>query len=392
MRRFISILAAAASLILAGCSDDDLKVPAGVSVEDVEMYPGEPYRIAGKGFEAGDLIVFESSDSQYRFQSSVQADCVYPDGADIFLPDQFIYELEYRVYLVRGIDRVLLGSGVFHRGLMQEFRVMSSNIRVYGGDSGDKTSPHFWDNRKSALISMYKDKSPDIIGIQEAYFNSQWLYLKEQLEPEGYELIGRSIDYWDDEPDMNNASQVVGIVFKKDRFSLIRWGVFSLSETPDEPMLGQSPGFGASYKRQATWAEFELAENGRHIFMLNTHLDTKSDEVRKLELELILARIEMYNTDNLPVFMTADWNMGATSSVFDIIRDSFELSRTTAPVSDKTLGTFNGWGESSSFLDHIWYSSGKGVIPLTYKVVNEQYDPEIEYYSDHWSIYSDFQY
>lgn len=113
--------------------------------------------------------------------------------------------------------------------------------------------------------------------------------------------------------------------------SLVRWGVFSLSETPDEPL--ETPALGASYVRGATWAEFELNENKRHVFMLNTHLDTKSDAVRKKELEIILARIAFYNKENLPTFMTADFNANAQNSIFydTSVRDSYLLAREQAP-------------------------------------------------------------
>ena len=181
----------------------------------------------------------------------------------------------------------------------------------------------------------------------------------------------------------------MGIFFRTDAVSLVRWGVFSLSETPDEPI--KAPALGAQYKRQATWAEFELKDNGRRIFHLNTHLDTKDNDVRSAEMNLIMDRVKMYNVDGLPVLMTADWNTAASSVVFDSIKDSYNLAKDVAPDTQDEA-TCNGYGNSHSYIDNIWFSKGKGLRILTYRVVKAQYDPVIEYYSDHWSIYSDFQY
>ena len=42
-------------------------------------------------------------------------------------------------------------------------------------------------------------------------------------------------------------------------------------------------------------------------------------------MKLIMERVKMYNTEDLPVLLTADWNAAANSVVFDSIRDSYNL-------------------------------------------------------------------
>ena len=108
-------------------------------------------------------------------------------------------------------------------------------------------------------------------------------------------------------------------------------------------------------------------------------------------MKLIMERVKMYNTEDLPVLLTADWNAAANSVVFDSIRDSYNLAKDAAQDTQDEA-TYNGYGNSGSYIDHIWFSKGKGLRILTYRVVKAQYDPAIEYYSDHWSIYSDFQF
>lgn len=400
MNRLIKIVTGlallAASAVFTGCKDDDgFVLPSGVRIEDATILSGERLTIEGQGFRAGDALVFETLDAEYRFQVILGEEDVTSDGASVLLPDNFVFEEEYIVYLVRGLERGSLGSMKISLGAMQQFRLMSSNVRVWTGDSGEPMdSPKRWDNRKPALVAMYKDILPDIIGTQEAYL-SQWRYIKEQLAPLGYDCVGKLMSDWSDNPDPKDIyeevamGQIVGIFFRTEAVSVVRWGVFSLSEKPDEPIL--EPALGAKSKRQATWAVFELKSNGRRIFVLNTHLDTNGNEVRATELALIMDRVAMYNTENLPVLMTADWNAAANTEVFDSIRDSYNLARSVAPDSQNE-SSYNGYGGGSTYLDHIWFSKGKGLRILNYRVVKEQYDPAIPYYSDHWAIYSDFQY
>lgn len=400
MNRLIKIVTGlallAASAVFTVCKDDDgFVLPSGVRIEDTTILSGERLTIEGQGFRAGDALVFETLDAEYRFQVILGEEDVTSDGASVLLPDNFVFEEEYIVYLVRGLERGSLGSMKISLGAMQQFRLMSSNVRVWTGDSGEPMdSPKRWDNRKPALVAMYKDILPDIIGTQEAYL-SQWRYIKEQLAPLGYDCVGKLMSDWSDNPDPKDIyeegamGQIVGIFFRTEAVSVVRWGVFSLSEKPDEPIL--EPALGAKSKRQATWAVFELKSNGRRIFVLNTHLDTNGNEVRATELALIMDRVAMYNTENLPVLMTADWNAAANTEVFDSIRDSYNLARSVAPDSQNE-SSYNGYGGGSTYLDHIWFSKGKGLRILNYRVVKEQYDPAIPYYSDHWAIYSDFQY
>lgn len=400
MRKLMNITAGimllAFSALFAGCKDEEgIILPHNLRIEDTTVQSEGKLNIPGQGFRAGDALVFETLDAEYRFQVILEESDVNSDGVSITLPDNFVYEESYRIYLVRGLERAEIGRTKVSMGAMQRFRLMSSNIRVWTGDSGEPMdSPKRWENRRSALVAMYKDIQPDIIGTQEAYL-SQWNYLKDQLAPLGYDCVGKLMSDWSDNPSPKDSGeevelgQAVGIFFRTEAVNLVRWGVFSLSETPDEPI--KAPALGAQYKRQATWAEFELKENGRRIFHLNTHLDTKDNDVRSAEMNLIMDRVRMYNTEDLPVLMTADWNTASNSVVFDSIRDSYNLAKEAAPDSQDEASC-NGYGNSNSYIDHIWFSKGKGLGILTYRVVKAQYDPAIEYYSDHWSIYSDFQY
>lgn len=63
-----------------------------------------------------------------------------------------------------------------------EIKIMSFNIRTSGMD---KDTPNHWNNRKDAVLALIKDHMPDIMGVQEATFTNQWLWLKDELKSAG---------------------------------------------------------------------------------------------------------------------------------------------------------------------------------------------------------------
>ena len=71
-----------------------------------------------------------------------------------------------------------------------EIKIMSFNIRTSGMDEG--TANH-WDNRKEACVALIKDHMPDIMGVQEATYTDQWVWLKNQLKSAGYDGYGISL-------------------------------------------------------------------------------------------------------------------------------------------------------------------------------------------------------
>ena len=67
-----------------------------------------------------------------------------------------------------------------------EIKIMSFNVRT---KTSNDTGINHWDERKEACVAVVKDHKPTIIGYQEAQYNSQWVYLKNQLAAD-YESYG----------------------------------------------------------------------------------------------------------------------------------------------------------------------------------------------------------
>ncbi|MFR8803820.1 MAG: hypothetical protein ACLVGR_04965 [Anaerovoracaceae bacterium] len=135
MRKFLNIMAGimllAVSALLHGCKDDDgFILPYNLRMEDTTVQSGERLNIQGQGFSAGDALIFETLDAEYRFQAILEEGDITTDGISVTLPDNFVYEETYRIYLVRGLsgrDRQKKVS----IGAMQHPPLMSSNIRVW---------------------------------------------------------------------------------------------------------------------------------------------------------------------------------------------------------------------------------------------------------------------
>ena len=241
--------------------------------------------------------------------------------------------------------------------------VISYNIRMGEADDGGNS----WEHRRPATIEMLRDLHPDIFGVQEA-FGFQIDYITDNL-PEYVSLgVGRD--------DGGDSGEHMSIFYDSETVSLVDWGTFWLSETPGTP----SKGWDAAYPRTATWALME--KDGRRFYYVNTHLDHIGKEAQKNGLALIVDRIADINPEGIPMVLTGDFNVTPEDSVLDELKTRMLSARDSAAETD-TLGSFNGWGESDSILDYVWYSGfascGK------FETVRKQYGG-IPYISDHYPV------
>lgn len=247
-------------------------------------------------------------------------------------------------------------------------KVMSYNVRLGVGKDGTNS----WQYRCPATIMMLEEYAPDVFGVQEAY-DFQVKFITEFARD--YKCVGVGRE------DGKKEGEHMSIFWNKKTVSLLKWGTYWLSETPDEP----SYGWGADYRRTMTWAKMEMKYSGKKFFYVNTHLDSDKALARSNGLKLILDKIAEKNTDNLPVVLTGDFNIIPTDSVLDVLDDAEMLdARTTATKTDN-LATFNGFGdEEERVIDYIYYR-GFSSCP-EYETIVKQYDENIQYISDHYPI------
>ncbi len=254
-----------------------------------------------------------------------------------------------------------------------ELKIMSFNVRTKtDGDTEHKA----WDNRKDACVALIKDQMPSVIGFQEADYTSQWKYIKEQLSKD---YAGYGVNR--DDGKESGSGETMGILYNKSTVKKLDGGTFWLSETPNIP----SKGFGANYKRNATWGLFEHKPSGIKFYYINTHLDHQVAEAQIEGMKLISKHFDEYRESH-PVFLTGDLNIKADNVALDVIESYMNNAREAAPEGLTDFNTtYNGYvTNKNSIIDHIYCSNYLKVVE--YHTINEDYG--VPFVSDHYPIYA----
>lgn len=181
--------------------------------------------------------------------------------------------------------------GLVGCALPDPIRVLSFNIRYGTAPDG----PNAWPNRRELVFQVIRDSIPDLVGLQEVLaFQADELVA---ALPE-YQLIGVGRD------DGERGGEMVPVLFRKQRFTLVNAGHFWLSDTPENP---GSVGWDAALPRLATWAHLRFRSNPlNEVRFLNTHFDHRGVRARAEAARLIRSA-----TDSLggtPVIVTGDFN------------------------------------------------------------------------------------
>lgn len=243
--------------------------------------------------------------------------------------------------------------------------VISFNIRMGEGKDGTNS----WQFRCPATIYMLRDKQPDIFGLQEAY-DYQVLFIRENMLDYKSVGVGRE--------DGKHKGEHMSIFYNKKKISLLKWGTFWLSETPEKPSMG----WDAACFRTATWALMKDKRSGHKFYYVNTHLDHVGKTAQREGLALIVERIRAINPDGYPMVLTGDFNVESSDPVLTDLNKMMKDARVTAERTD-SLNSFNGWGKSSSVIDYIYYS-GFSSCPK-FETVQKKYG-DFPFISDHYPV------
>ena len=245
-------------------------------------------------------------------------------------------------------------------------KVMSYNIRL--GSAQDGTNS--WSLRYLATGEMLKDQKPDVFGVQEA-LEYQIRYIEDMC---GYESVGVGRE------DGKKEGEHMSILWNKKKVSMMKWGTFWLSETPEKP----SKGWDAECFRTATWALMKDKATGSKFYFVNTHLDHVGAEAQKNGLKLIVEKIAQINDDGYPVVLVGDFNMEPGNKTMAEIDVAMQSARNIAEKTD-SHDTFNGWGKGSGIIDYI-YVSGFSSCP-EYQTVTKRYEDR-KFVSDHYPVFA----
>ena len=244
-------------------------------------------------------------------------------------------------------------------------KVMSYNIRL--GSANDGTNS--WGLRYPATAEMIEDQMPDIFGVQEA-LASQIRFIEDNFV--NYKSVGVGRE------DGKKDGEHMSIFWNKKTVSLLKWGTFWLSETPEKPSMG----WDAACKRTATWALMKCKKTGKKFYYVNTHLDHKGVEAQKNGLKLIVDRIDDINPEGYPMILTGDFNITPDNPNLVELDSKMQSVRKVAEKTDNH-DTFNGWGKGKGVIDYI-YASGFSAYP-EYQTVTKRY-ADRKFVSDHYPI------
>ena len=263
--------------------------------------------------------------------------------------------------------------------------LMSSNIRY--GSSDDDTGDRAWSNRRSAYYTMLNTMSPDVVGLQEAEQDQVRDILNNCA---GYSYVGYGRKSGEDiltvytglEQYYKKHSESTTILYKTDKFTKHSDGWFCHSDNPNKAGTYFS-GTTDEQPRISTWVILTHKETGRKFFYLNSHTCLYDEPMQK-EIKLIRDKVKELNTENLPVVLSADWNLEEDDSWMAPITSVYQSARKTAPVSDNSC-TFHWWGTQERQIDHIFYL---GLECFEFHTVNQKWNNL--YISDHYPIYAKF--
>ena len=131
-----------------------------------------------------------------------------------------------------------------------------------------------------------------------------------------------------------------------------------------------------------------MNDTGFEFLYFNTHLDHLGSQARKNSIKLIVAKMTELNPDNVPVFLSGDFNSTTDNTIFEPLKASLKDAREVSAISDKNI-TYNGFGKVTDnpdtrkewVIDHIFFS---GVNPMAFMVLNGNYG--VPFISDHYPI------
>ncbi len=256
--------------------------------------------------------------------------------------------------------------------------VMSFNLRTDTTQDKDNA----WPYRKEALVHTIRQAKPGILGTQEGLS-----HMVEQLQ----DLLP---DYaWVGQPRHSSRSNEHCALFHSTAdIKLLEHGTFWLSESPNEP---GSIGWGASYPRICTWAQYaSAADDKRQWRVYNLHLDHKSEQARLEGIKLAWRTIVRHHEqDGLPFIIMGDFNTEPNTAPLDylssvslsngsihLISAYDHIANNSQPIG-RTFHEFEG-GIEGDPIDYLFVSSDISIVSAA--IIRDRV--EGRYPSDHYPI------
>jgi len=167
-----------------------------------------------------------------------------------------------------------------------ELRLMSYNI--YYSDLREE--------RLAKVAQMINKYAPDIMGLQEANTTTWKSFLLEEF--------GDKYDYVGTGREAGGVGESTPILYRKDKFKLLEYDTFWLSDTP----LVCSKYPSSRQNRIFTYVLLARKSDGKKFLVVNTHLDTATAEAKLLQVASLKKQLHDSGLDEYPLILTGDMN------------------------------------------------------------------------------------
>lgn len=203
--------------------------------------------------------------------------------------------------------------------------VMTYNLRTATG-----RSPHPWPKRRPAVAALIERERPTVLCTQEGRFR-QLRELRADLGGYDWLHLGRG---------GGSRGESTAILWDERRLEPLEYDHLWLSRHPG--VIG-SRSWGSRTVRMLTWIHFEDLATGRDFYVVDDHLDHRSERARRKGAEINADVVARFRS---PVIVAGDFNCDAGSKAHRILTgaglaDAWEAAeQRLTPVA---WGTFNGW-------------------------------------------------
>jgi len=217
------------------------------------------------------------------------------------------------------------------------------------------------------VVQTILKEMPDSFGLQEAHELWRGPLKKDLSGIYGVACnVGRVFGFHEGTP----------VFYRKDRYELVREGVFWLSEHPEIASIG----WDAACPRIAGWAVLQEKNSGFRYAHFNTHLDHKGSVARANGARLMADRMGALG---LPAVLTGDLNEQAGSRPMEYLAAG-GLTDLRLVAAETDIGiTHHGYRDCTGVIDYVYanhYLRGA----KEFKVIRDEYDGM--YPSDHFAV------
>ena len=268
-------------------------------------------------------------------------------------------------------------------------RIGTYNLRYINSTDAQENQ---WEVRKERVAQSITENDFDVFAANECSEGIK-LFLEDRFASE---YSGRYFNpYSKTGGDDSDKVEYIGILYRKNEFSLSDWHYFWLASNVDasasRPAARNDESGDHTYYRGGCCGVLTKTSTGQKMFVVATHGCLSAE--KRAEYASIYEQIEKkYNTKGYPAFLIGDMNARPSDQASETYR-TYWSDTYRELTSDKISGpfaTYNGFNlkldlmTDSRRIDYIYY---RGATPVSYVCNDKKYDGL--YASDHLPIYSD---